>query len=111
MDDQLRQVELQFVSGSELQGDDKAFIEPDRIYMNLVWLSAELGSGAGGVAGGLGYRPTDAETQALGDIERDLLPARAAFEKSMGADLTAFNQRMQGKVEPIASTPQAAGGQ
>jgi hypothetical protein len=55
-----------------------------------LWLSAEVGTGAGDVAGGAEYRPTDAQSQTLGELEKDLIDAKAAFAKFMG-EVKAFN--------------------
>jgi hypothetical protein len=94
-------VELQLVSRSDLHSDDKWFVEQPKVYLNLVWLSGEVGTGAGDVAGGADYRPTDASMAVLGDIEKDLAAARLAYAAFMTRELVAFNQAMAGKLPPI----------
>ena len=51
--------ELHFLSRTEMHSDDKWYVEKYKLYMNLVWLLAEIGGGGGDVAGGVGYRPTE----------------------------------------------------
>jgi photosystem II stability/assembly factor-like uncharacterized protein len=84
------EVELLLLSKAELNSDDKWFTERHKLYMSLLWLSAEVGTGAGDVAGGAEYRPTDAQSQTLGELEKDLIDAKAAFAKFMG-EVKAFN--------------------
>jgi hypothetical protein len=69
--------------------------------MNLIWLSGVVGTGAGDVAGGADYRPTDSSLQVLEMIEKDLAEARAAFDTLVTKELPAFNKEMSGKVEAI----------
>ncbi len=51
-----------------------------KVYMNLIWLNGVVNSGAGDVAGGADYRPTDASVAVLEQIEKDLAAAKAEFE-------------------------------
>jgi hypothetical protein len=81
LDQQLLAVELRLVSRTELHSDDKWYVEPYGVYLNLVWLSGEVGSGAGDVAGGAEFRPTDASLATLAQLERQLAEAKAAFGK------------------------------
>jgi len=85
-------VELRLLSKTDLHSDDKWYVEAYKIYMNLVWLNGVVGSGAGDVAGGADYRPTDASLEVLEGIDRDLSAARAEFSRVMDQDLPAFNR-------------------
>ena len=96
-------VELRLVSRETLHSDDKWYVEPYKVYMNLIWLSGEVGSGAGDVAGGADYRPTDAAVAVLRQIEGDLAAAQAAFTTLMEKDVPAFNKAMRGKLPAIVS--------
>ncbi|HEY5088309.1 MAG TPA: hypothetical protein VII66_13195, partial [Gemmatimonadaceae bacterium] len=102
LDSQMLGVELQLLSRSEQESDDKYFVEPDRIYMRLVWLSGEIGTGAGDVAGGADYRPTAQAMATLGNIETDLAAARASYGSLVSNDVAAFNRAMKGKVPEIS---------
>ena len=95
-------VELRLLSRTDLHSDDKWYVEPYKVYMNLIWLSGEVGSGAGDVAGGADYRPTDASAAVLTQIEGDLAAAKVAFTTLVDKDVPAFNKAMKGKVPAIA---------
>ncbi|MBI2221563.1 MAG: sialidase [Acidobacteria bacterium] len=101
LDKRMLGVELQLLSRSDLHSDDKWFVEAYKIYLNLLWLSGAVGSGAGDEAGGADYRPTDAQVAVLDLIERDLAKARADFTVLVEKDVPAFNQSTAGKVPPI----------
>lgn len=94
-------VELQLLSRTELHSDDKWYVEKYQLYMNLVWLSGEIGTGAGDVAGGADHRPTDASMATLAELERDLATARAAFRKLLETDVKAFNDLMGARMKVI----------
>jgi hypothetical protein len=72
-------------------------VEPFHVYLNLIWLSGEVGTGAGDVAGGAEFRPTDASLQVLAGIETDLDKAKVAFKAFNEKDLATFNQLMATK--------------
>ena len=95
-------VELRLVSRETLNSDDKWYVEPYKVYLNLVWLSGEVGSGAGDVAGGADYRPTDASAAVLQQIEGDLAAAKTAFATLVDEDVPAFNKAMKGRLPAIA---------
>ena len=102
-------VEHQLISRANLQSDDKFYVEKPAIYMQLLWLSGEVGLGAGDVAGGADYRPTDESLAWVKELESALSSAKSNFTKLVGQEVPAFNQRMQGKVEPITTTDKKEG--
>ena len=60
--------------------------------MTLLWLNGEVGPGAGDVAGGQDFRPTDSSTATLAELEKDLEAARAAYRQLMDKDLPAYRK-------------------
>jgi photosystem II stability/assembly factor-like uncharacterized protein len=92
LNEKMLNVELRLLSKSDLHSDDKWYVEAYKIYMNLLWLSGEIGSGAGDVAGGADFRPTDASLQMLGTIEEDLAAAQADYNALVNIDVPAFNR-------------------
>jgi photosystem II stability/assembly factor-like uncharacterized protein len=102
LDARMLDVELRLLSRTDLHSDDKWYVEPYKVYMNLIWLAGEVGNGAGDVAGGADYRPTDATVAVLAKIERDLAAARTAFTTLLQQDVPAFNDVMKGKLPAIA---------
>jgi photosystem II stability/assembly factor-like uncharacterized protein len=101
LDKKMLDVELLLLSRTDLHSDDKWYVEKYRIYMNLIWLSGEVGTGAGDVAGGAEYRPTDAQVGIIRQLEQELAAARAAFKRLVETDVKAFNDAMGGKVSAI----------
>jgi len=102
LDRKMLDVELKLVSKSDLNSDDKYYAERYRVYMNLIWLSGEVGSGAGDVAGGANFRPTDASREVLASIERDLADARTNFTTLVKVDVPAFNTATAGTIEAVS---------
>ncbi len=81
-DKKLLDVELLLITKSDMESDDKYYQEQYKVYMNLIWFNGVIGLGGGDVAGGADYRPTDASSQIIDGIEKDLAAARAAYLKA-----------------------------
>jgi photosystem II stability/assembly factor-like uncharacterized protein len=92
--------ELHYLSRTEMHSDDKWYVEKYKLYLNLVWLLAELGGGGGDVAGGVAYRPTDAAVAVFGDLRQQIQTARADVDRLM-RDVEAFNQKHAGRLPAI----------
>ena len=104
LEQQRMYVLLQLLSRTELHSDDKWYVEAYRIYLNLLWLYGEVGTGAGDVAGGAEYRPTAASLKTLAELEQQLATARGDFQRFMEETLPEFNRRFGGVVT-IADRP------
>ena len=102
LDRKLLDVELRLISRTELHSDDKWFVEPYKVYLNLVWLLGEVGTGASDVAGGAEFRPTDAQLLTLAEQEKELTTAKAMFEELLRTTLPEFNRLMAGRIAPIS---------
>ncbi len=98
--DKMYNTELHFLSRTEMHSDDKWYVEKYRLYMNLVWLLAEVGGRGGDVAGGAGYRPTNAALSVFEDRLRDLEAARVDFARLLEV-VEAFNRLHEGRLAPI----------
>jgi hypothetical protein len=48
------ETELHFLSRTEMLSDDNWYVEKDKLYVNLVWLLAEIGGSGGDVMRGAG---------------------------------------------------------
>jgi hypothetical protein len=92
--------ELHYLTKSDMHSDDKWYVEKYTLYMNLVWLLAEIGGGGGDVMGGVGYRPTNAAVAVFEDRLKEMGVARTAFDKLI-TDVDAFNKAFAGKLPPI----------
>ncbi len=104
IDSTMLATEYRLIARANLQSDDKFYVERPAIYMQLLWLSGEVGLGAGDVAGGADYKPTDESLEWLKELQSSLAAAKTSFTKLVSQDVPEFNRRMQGKVEAIATT-------
>ncbi|HZQ96220.1 MAG TPA: hypothetical protein VFA67_14495 [Candidatus Sulfotelmatobacter sp.] len=103
-DKRLLAIENRFVSQALLNSDDKYFVEPYKVYLNLIWLNAEVGSGGGDVAGGADFAPTDTQLELLQGYESEIAGIDADYRKLMKDDLPAFNNSLeQGNVVPVTA--------
>ncbi|HEX4007792.1 MAG TPA: hypothetical protein VHX60_16580 [Acidobacteriaceae bacterium] len=110
-DQKMQDVEYELLSKPLAASDDKTYISAWKVYYNLLWLDAEIGSGAGDVAGGADYAPTDTEMQLLGEIEQQLTKAEGDYNGLMTKDVPSFNRTLlEHKLTPIsaAGAPAAA---
>jgi uncharacterized membrane-anchored protein YhcB (DUF1043 family) len=94
------ETELHFLSRTEMHSDDKWYVEKYKLYMNLVWLLAEIGGSGGDVAGGAAYRPTNAAVAVYKDRLAELEAARKDFDRLL-KEVEAFNKTHAGAVAAI----------
>jgi photosystem II stability/assembly factor-like uncharacterized protein len=85
------ETELHFLSRTEMHSDDKWYVEKYKLYLNLVWLLAEIGGSGGDVAGGAAYRPTNAAVAVYKDRLVELEAARKDFDRLL-KDVEVFNK-------------------
>jgi hypothetical protein len=69
--------------------------------MNLIWLNGEVGPGAGDVAGGADFAPTDTSISLLETIEKDLNAAKTEYRSLLERDIPAFNRVIGGAMTPL----------
>lgn len=100
----LYETELHYLSRTEMHSDDKWYVEKYRLYMNLVWLLAEVGGRGGDVFGGAGFRPTNAAVDVFDDRLREIEAADADFERMM-VRVQQFNDRFSGRLPKINDDP------
>jgi photosystem II stability/assembly factor-like uncharacterized protein len=97
MDAKMQDVEYKLLERSSATSDDKYFQQAYKVYMNLIWLNGEVGPGAGDVAGGDDFPPTDTSVAVLETIEKDLDAAKAEYQNLMTKELPAFNRTIAGR--------------
>jgi photosystem II stability/assembly factor-like uncharacterized protein len=93
-DKKLQAIEDRLVSPALLDSDDKYFVEPYKVYLNLIWLNAAVGSGGGDVAGGADFAPTNSDLELLKTFETEIAGVDADYQNFMKVDLAAFNQTL-----------------
>jgi hypothetical protein len=95
LDHKLQTVETRLVSRALRNSDDKYFVEANGVYLDLIWLNAEVGTGGGDVAGGADFAPTQAQLESLKSLEDEMAQVDAAFTEIVQRDLPAFNQTLE----------------
>jgi hypothetical protein len=100
LDRKMLDVEFTMLSRHDLHSDDKWYVEQYKLYMNLIWLSGMIGTGAGDVAGGADHRPTEVAMSVLAGLEAELEAARAAFGRLVETEVPSFNEAMKGRGLP-----------
>ncbi len=105
MDAKMQDVEYEMLAKPLAASDDKTYVSAWKIYYNLLWLNGEIGSGAGDVAGGTDFKPTDTEVELTGQLEQQLTKAEGDYKNLMEKEVPAFNKTlMEHKVTPIVAT-------
>ena len=106
LDKKLESVESRLVSHALRNSDDKYFVEAYGVYMDLIWLNAEVGSGGGDVAGGADFAPTDAQLETLKTLETQMSSADSDLKQVLDHDLPALDQGMEhANIAPVAHSP------
>ncbi len=109
MSKKLESMEYQLISRENLNSDDKYYSAAYKIYLNLIWLNGEIGTGAGDVAGGANWAPTAEDLSELAALEKDLAAAKASYDNLYQKELPAFNRTLsQHGVSPMAMSAPAA---
>ena len=104
MDQKMQNVEYKFISQAEALSDDKYYSSADKIYLNLIWLNAEVGTGGGDVAGGVGSGPTDTSVALLQMLEKDLAEAENGVRTLLEKDVPEFNRVLaERRITPISA--------
>jgi hypothetical protein len=103
LDQKMQDVEYKFISRADALSDDKYYSISEKIYLHLIWLNGEVGTGAGDVAGGVDNSPTDSAAAILQSIEKDLAEAQTGYQNLIEKELPAFNRTLLDKgITPIA---------
>ena len=105
MDQKMQDVEYKFISRADALSDDKYYSIPEKVYLQLIWLNGEVGTGAGDVAGGVDNPPTDTAAAILQTIEKDLVDAESSYQNLVDKELPTFNRALLDKgITPVAAT-------
>lgn len=106
MDNKMKAVEYMLVTREDTNSDDKVYSSAYKVYLNLIWLNAEIGTGGGDVAGGADFVPTDTDMTLLNLYEKDLAAATAQYDRLMNKDFPAFNRSLAKSGIAVALQPQ-----
>jgi hypothetical protein len=94
LDKKLYTIESKLASPALLNSDDKYFVEPYKVYLNLIWLNAEVGTGGSDVAGGADFAPTDTQLELLQGFETEMAAVEADYQKVLQENLAALNRAL-----------------
>jgi hypothetical protein len=109
MEQKMLAVETRLLEKAQMNSDDKYFVEAYKVYMNLIWLNGEVGTGAGDVAGGADFGPTETSLAMLQFIEKELEIAKTEYKGLLDKDVPAFNRALTDKgATPITTSAPAA---
>jgi photosystem II stability/assembly factor-like uncharacterized protein len=97
LEKKVRAVEDQLLQPSLAEEDQKSFRGPLKLYLKLVWLQAEVGTGRADVSGGSDFAPTQAEREVYALLHGRLEKARADFRTLFDETIPAFNVAMKAK--------------
>ena len=104
LDKKLQALESTLVSVALRNSDDKYFVEPYGVYLNLIWLNAEVGTGGGDVAGSADFAPTDAQLDSLKRFEAEAAGVDADYRKLLSDELPALNRVFEAsQIAPLSA--------
>jgi hypothetical protein len=110
MDRKIMDVETKILERAQMLSDDKYFVEQYKIYMSLIWLNGEVGPGAGDVAGGTDFGPTETSLSIFQSLDSELNTVKSEFRTLMDKEVPAFNRLVSDKgVTPLAAVAPDAG--
>jgi hypothetical protein len=105
IDRKMTAVEYKLVSQADVLSDDKYFVTADRLYLNFLWLGAEIGTGGGDVQGTGDWGPTETDTAMVLDLERQLQGVQSQYKNLMDKDVASYNQSVGSSgVAPLKTT-------
>jgi hypothetical protein len=112
MDQKMQSVEFTLIEREQANSDDKYYTDAYKVYLNLIWLNGEVGTGAGDVAGGADFAPTPASLEVLQNIEKSLSEATADYQNLLTHEVPAFDRTLaqQGITPLTAAMPSVTGG-
>src|SRR5262249_41081882 len=94
---QVDAVEEELLQPTLAEADMKSFRGPLQLYLKLVWLQAESGTGGGGVSGNAGFAPTEPEREVYDLLVGRLADARKRFDDLYGKTIPSCNEAMRAK--------------
>ncbi len=104
MDQKMQAVENQLLSPALANSDEKSYLAPYRLYLHLIWLNGEVGTGGGDVDGNPGYPTTDASLAVFHELQGKLVKATADYHALLEKELPAFNRTLVGQnITPLVA--------
>ena len=105
IDRKMKDVEYRLVSEAETLSDDKYYVTAYKLYLNFIWLNAEIGTGGGDVQGTGDWGPTETDQAMVADLERQLQAVQVSYKGLMDKDVAAYNQSISSSgLQPLRTT-------
>ncbi|HYL73086.1 MAG TPA: sialidase [Bryobacteraceae bacterium] len=105
LDRKMQEVEYKLITREDALSDDKYFTTAYKLYLQFIWLGAEIGTGGGDVAGSADYGPTETSIGLVFGLEKELDAVRAEYRTLMDKAIPAYNSSLSGTgVNPILTT-------
>jgi len=109
LDRKMQDVEYKLITREDALSDDKYFTTQYKLYLQLIWLNGEIGTGGGDVAGSADYGPTETANSMVFTLEKELEAVRGEYKNLMDKDVPAYNNSLNGSgVNPVLTTPPPA---
>jgi photosystem II stability/assembly factor-like uncharacterized protein len=96
IDQRMQEVEYQLITRADALSDDKYYTTAYKLYLQFIWLSGEVGGGAGDVAGSGDYGPTETSLGLVLGLERELEKVKGEFKTLIEKDVAAYNSSIGG---------------
>ncbi|HKF41941.1 MAG TPA: sialidase [Thermoanaerobaculia bacterium] len=93
----LRVVEDRLLQPTLAENDEKSFRGPLELYLKLLWLQAEVGSGAADVSGNADFPPTQPELEVYDLLSKTLADTRKQFDELYEKTIPSFNEAIRAK--------------
>jgi photosystem II stability/assembly factor-like uncharacterized protein len=94
---QVQAVEDELLQPTLAEADMKSFRGPLQLYLKLVWLQAESGTGGGDVSGNADFAPTQPEREVYDLLAGRLADVRKRFVELYSKTIPAFNETARAK--------------
>jgi hypothetical protein len=97
LEKKVRALEDRLLQPTLAENDEKSFRGPLELYLKLLWLQAEVGSGAADVSGNADFPPTQPELEVYDLLSKTLADASKQFDDLYGKTIPSFNEAMRSK--------------
>lgn len=94
MDKKIQAIENQLLAPAQANSDEKGYLARYGLYLHLIWLNGEVGTGGGDVYGNPGYKPTDASVQVLHMLDRKLQAVKTQYQNLIQKVLPQFDRTL-----------------
>lgn len=104
MDAKIQALENKLLSPALANSDHKSYMQRYSLYLHLIWLNGEIGTGGGDVYGNPGYKPTGASVQVFHMLDNKLRAVKAQYRNLLQKELPRFNRTLaNSNISPLVA--------